>query len=116
MRGLHFIYKPVLRFALNHRLLTVTFAVLLFGGAIFLATGIGKEFMPPLNEGDLMFMPVTDPAISIDEAIMITGRQDEILKSVPEVEWAVGKGGRAQTSTYPSRTNRTETVVHLKPT
>src|SRR2546428_5563897 len=116
MRALHFIYRPVLRFALNHRVLTVAFAVLLFSGAIFLATGIGKEFMPPLNEGDLMFMPVTDPAISIDEAIKITGRQDEILKSVPEVEWAVGKAGRAETSTDPSPTNMTETVVHLKPT
>jgi Cu(I)/Ag(I) efflux system membrane protein CusA/SilA len=116
MRALHFIYRPVLRFALNHRVLTVAFAVLLFSGAIFLATGIGKEFMPPLNEGDLMFMPVTDPAISIDEAIKITGRQDQILKSVPEVEWAVGKAGRAETSTDPSPTNMTETVVHLKPT
>src|SRR2546423_10076669 len=72
--------------------------------------------MRPLNEGDLMLMPVTDPAISIDEAIKITGRQDEILKSVPEVEWAVGKAGRAETSTDPSPTNMTETVVHLKPT
>ena len=116
MRALHFIYRPALRFALNHRVLTVALAVLLFSGAIFLATGIGKEFMPPLNEGDLMFMPVTDPAISIDEAIKITGRQDEILKSVPEVEWAVGKAGRAETSTDPSPTNMTETVVHLKPT
>ena len=115
MRGLHFIYRPVLRFALNHRVLTVAFAVLLFSGAIFLATGIGKEFMPPLNEGDLMFMPVTDPAISIDEALKITSRQDEILKSTPEVEWAVGKAGRAETSTDPSPTNMTETVVHLKP-
>src|SRR2546428_919366 len=116
MRTLHFIYRPVLRFALNHRVITVAFAVLLFAGAIFLATGIGKEFMPPLNEGDLMYMPVNDPAISIDEAIKITGRQDEILKSVPEVEWAVGKAGRAETSTDPSPTNMTETVVHLKPT
>jgi copper/silver efflux system protein len=116
MRGLHFVYRPVLRFALTHRVLTVAFAVLLFSGAILLASGIGKEFMPPLNEGDLMFMPVTDPAISINEAIKITGRQDEILKSVPEVEWAVGKAGRAETSTDPSPTNMTETVVHLKPT
>src|SRR2546423_3348451 len=71
--------------------------------------------MRPLNEGDLMLMPVTDPAISIDEAIKITARQDEILKSVPEVEWAVGKAGRAETSTDPSPVNMTETVVHLKP-
>src|SRR2546430_376173 len=115
MRALHFIYRPILRFALNHRLLTVALAILLFAGAIFLATGIGKEFMPPLNEGDLMFMPVTDPAISIDEALKITARQDEILKSVPEVEWAVGKAGRAETSTDPSPVNMTETIVHLKP-
>src|SRR5213593_4533949 len=115
MRALHFVYRPVLRFALNHRVLTVAFAVLLFGGAIFLATGIGKEFMPPLNEGDLMYMPVTDPAISIDQARIIMSREDEILKGFPEVEWAVGKAGRAETSTDPSPTNMTETVVHLKP-
>src|SRR5438876_1036167 len=115
MRALHFVYRPVLRLALNHRVLTVAFAVLLFGGAIFLASGIGKEFMPPLNEGDLMFMPVTDPAISIDEALKITSRQDAILKAVPEIEWAVGKSGRADTSTDPSPINMTETIVHLKP-
>src|SRR3989441_10313024 len=115
MRALHFIYRPVLRFALTHRVMTVALALLLFGGAIFLATGIGKEFMPPLNEGDLMYMPVTAPMISIDEALKITSRQDEILKSMPEVEWAVGKAGRAETSTDPSPTNMTETVVHLKP-
>src|SRR5256884_607435 len=114
MRGLHFIYRPVLRIALNHRVLTVTFAALLFGGAIFLATGIGKEFMPPLNEGDLMYMPVTDPAISIDEARAIMGKEDEILKSFPEVEYAVGKAGRAETSTDPAPVNMNETIVHLK--
>src|SRR5262245_8870095 len=115
MRVLHFIYGPILRIALNHRVITVALAALLFVGAIFVASGIGKEFMPPLNEGDLMFMPVTDPAISINEALKITSKQDEILKSVPEVEWAVGKAGRAETSTDPSPTNMTETVVHLKP-
>src|ERR1700716_1581282 len=87
MRALHFLYRPVLRFALNHRLLTVSFAALLFLGSIFLATGIGKEFMPPLNEGDLMYMPVTDPAISIDQARDILSKQDEVLKSFPEVEY-----------------------------
>ncbi len=110
-----FLYRPVLRFALNHRLLTVSFAALLFLGAIFLATGIGKEFMPPLNEGDLMYMPVTDPAISIDEARNILSKQDEVLKSFPEVEYAVGKAGRADTSTDPAPVNMNETIVHLKP-
>jgi Cu(I)/Ag(I) efflux system membrane protein CusA/SilA len=114
MRGLHFIYRPVLRFALNHRVLTVSAAALLFAGAILLATGIGKEFMPSLNEGDLMYMPVTDPAISIDEARRLLSKEDEILKSFPEVEWAVGKAGRAETSTDPAPVNMNETIVHLK--
>ncbi|HWW75407.1 MAG TPA: CusA/CzcA family heavy metal efflux RND transporter, partial [Pyrinomonadaceae bacterium] len=115
MRLLGALYRPVLGAALNHRVVTVALAAALFAGAVFLATGIGKEFMPPLNEGDLMFMPVTDPAVSIDEALRITSRQDEILKSYPEVEWAVGKAGRAETSTDPSPVNMTETIVHLKP-
>src|SRR6266850_5790085 len=114
MRGLRFIYRPVLRLALSHRLLTVSVAFLLFAGAIVLATGIGKEFMPPLNEGDLMYMPVTDPAISIDEALKIMSKEDEILKSFPEVESAVGKAGRAETSTDPAPVNMNETIVHLK--
>ncbi len=105
MRVFHFVYRPALRFALNHPVMTVSFAALLFAGAIFLATGIGKEFMPPLNEGDLMYMPVTDPAISIDQARVIMSREDEILKSFPEVEWAVGKAGRADTSTDPAPVN-----------
>ncbi|MEO6391128.1 MAG: efflux RND transporter permease subunit, partial [Pyrinomonadaceae bacterium] len=87
MRGLHFFYRPILRLALNHRIFTVLIAVTLFAGAIFLASGIGKEFMPPLNEGDLLFMPVTDPAISADEARRVMSEQDKVLKSFPEVEW-----------------------------
>ena len=115
MRFLQALYRPVLSFALNHRLITISLAALLFTGALILATGIGKEFMPPLNEGDLMYMPVTDPAISIDEALKITSKQDEILKTFPEVEWAVGKSGRAETSTDPAPVNMNETIVHLKP-
>ena len=115
MRFLQALYRPVLSFALNHRLITISLAALLFTGALILATGIGKEFMPPLNEGDLMYMPVTDPAISIDEALKITSKQDEILKTFQEVEWAVGKSGRAETSTDPAPVNMNETIVHLKP-
>jgi Cu(I)/Ag(I) efflux system membrane protein CusA/SilA len=115
MRFLQALYRPVLSFALNHRVVTISLAALLFTGALILATGIGKEFMPPLNEGDLMYMPVTDPAISIDEALKVTSKQDEILKSFPEVEWAVGKTGRAETSTDPAPVNMNETIVHLKP-
>jgi Cu(I)/Ag(I) efflux system membrane protein CusA/SilA len=116
MRLLQAIYRPSLLLALRHRLITVSIALLLFTGAILLATGIGKEFMPPLNEGDVMYMPITDPAISVDEALRILSRQDEILKSFPEVEWSVGKAGRAETSTDPAPVNMNETIVHLRPT
>jgi copper/silver efflux system protein len=116
MRFLRVIYRPALLLALRHRLITVSIALGLFTGAIILATGIGKEFMPPLNEGDVMYMPITDPAISVDEALRILSKQDEILKSFPEVEAAVGKAGRADTSTDPAPVNMNETIVHLKPT
>ena len=115
MRFLRRLYEPVLTLALEHRVMAVSGALILFLGAVLLATGIGSEFMPPLNEGDVMFMPVTDPAISIDEAERIMSKQDEMLKAFPEVEWAVGKAGRAETSTDPSPTNMNETIVHLKP-
>jgi len=115
MRFLRNIYKPVLITALRNRVATVLIALAFFAGAMFVATQIGSEFMPPLNEGDLMYMPVTDPAISIDEALRIMSMQDKILKSFPEVEWAVGKAGRAETSTDPSPINMNETVIHLKP-
>jgi Cu(I)/Ag(I) efflux system membrane protein CusA/SilA len=115
MRVLHAIYRPALLWALRHRVMTVSIALALFTGAVILSLGIGKEFMPPLNEGDLMYMPVTDPAISIDQALKIMSKQDEILKSFPEVESAVGKAGRAETSTDPAPVNMNETIVHLKP-
>ena len=115
MSFLRRLYEPALRFALENRLATIGVAAVLFIGALLLATRIGSEFMPPLNEGDLMFMPVTDPGISIDEALKTMQRQDEIIKGFPEVEWAVGKAGRAETSTDPSPTNMNETIIHLKP-
>jgi Cu(I)/Ag(I) efflux system membrane protein CusA/SilA len=109
------LYKPALLFALKNRLAAIGVAVTLFVGALLLATQIGSEFMPPLNEGDLMFMPVTDPGISINEALKVMSKQDEIIKGFPEVEWVVGKAGRAETSTDPSPTNMNETIIHLKP-
>ena len=115
MRALRAVYRPLLVTAVRHRVVTVSLALLLFAGAVLVSTRIGSEFMPPLNEGDLMYMPVTDPAISIDEAARVLARQDEILKGFPEVEWAVGKAGRAETSTDPSPVNMNETIVHLKP-
>lgn len=115
MRFLQRIYKPFLLTALKHRLAAVGVAIVLFSGAVWLATGIGSEFMPPLNEGDLMYMPVTDPSVSMEEALRLIQKQDEIIMSFPEVERAVGKVGRADTSTDPAPVNMNETIIHLKP-
>ena len=115
MRGLRAVYRPVLRIALAHRTLTLTAAAVLFVGAIIVAREIGSEFMPPLNEGDLMFMPVTDPSISLEENTRIAARQNAALMKFPEVASVVAKVARADTSTDPAPLNMTETIVHLKP-
>jgi Cu(I)/Ag(I) efflux system membrane protein CusA/SilA len=115
MRGLRRLYQPALRTALAHRVLTITMAAVLFVGALFLARGIGSEFMPTLNEGDLMFMPIADPSISLEENTEIAARQNAALMTFPEVEYVVAKVARADTSTDPAPLNMTETIVHLKP-
>src|SRR5713101_7932483 len=115
MRPLVWIYRPLLDGALRHRVLTLGLALLVVAGALALAPRIGKEFMPPLNEGDLMFMPITDPAISLPQAIEITRKQNVAIQSFPEVASVVAKVSRADTSTDPAPINMTETVVNLKP-
>jgi Cu(I)/Ag(I) efflux system membrane protein CusA/SilA len=109
------IYRPVLLAALGHRVITLALAVALFVGSLALATRIGSEFMPPLNEGTIMFMPVTDASISLTRAKQILEKQDEILMRFPEVESVAGKIGRAETPTDPAPINMTETIVNLKP-
>jgi Cu(I)/Ag(I) efflux system membrane protein CusA/SilA len=115
MRGLRAVYQPVLLAALSHRRTTLGAAALLLAGAVFLARGIGSEFMPPLDEGDLMFMPIADPSISLAENTRIAIRQNAALLKFPEVVSVVAKVGRAETSTDPSPLNMTETVIQLKP-
>jgi Cu(I)/Ag(I) efflux system membrane protein CusA/SilA len=115
MRGLRRLYQPILETALAHRLLTISVAAMLFIGALVVARTIGSEFMPPLNEGDLMFMPIADPSISLEENTKIAAKQNAALMSFPEVESVVAKVARADTSTDPAPLNMTETLVHLKP-
>jgi Cu(I)/Ag(I) efflux system membrane protein CusA/SilA len=115
MRPLVWIYRPLLDWALGHRVLTLGAALLVLAGALALVPRIGREFMPPLNEGDLMFMPITDPAISLPQAIEITRKQNAAIQSVPEVAAVVAKISRADTSTDPAPINMTEAVVNLKP-
>ena len=99
MRALQWIYRPVLRWALRHRAITLGIALALFSGAVFLSTRIGSEFMPPLNEGDLMFMPIADPSISLGENTQIALRQDQIIEKFPEVASVVAKVARADSAT-----------------
>jgi Cu(I)/Ag(I) efflux system membrane protein CusA/SilA len=115
MRPLVWAYRPVLDWALRHRVLTLGLAAIVFAGALALVPRIGTEFMPPLNEGDLMFMPVTDPAISLPQAIEITKRQNEAIRKVPEVASVVSKIARADTSTDPAPVNMVEAIINLKP-
>jgi len=115
MRVLHRVYQPALGAALRHRWVTVGTASLLFVTALGLARGIGSEFMPALNEGDLMFMLIADPSISLEENTRNAIKQNQILESFPEVAYAVAKVARADTSTDPAPLNMTETVIHLKP-
>lgn len=115
MKPLIWLYRPVLDWALRHRLLTLAAAALVVLGAVALIPRMGKEFMPPLNGGDLMFMPITDPAVSLPQAIELTRKQNAAILTVPEVASVVGKVARADTSTDPAPLNMTETVVGLKP-
>ena len=115
MRPLIWLYRPVLAWTLRHRFLTLMGAALVLAGALALTPRIGREFMPPLDEGDLMFMPVTDPAIGLSQAIDIAKKQNAAIAAVPEVAGVVAKIARAETSTDPAPVNMTETVVNLRP-
>jgi Cu(I)/Ag(I) efflux system membrane protein CusA/SilA len=115
MRFLRAIYAPTLRFALRHRVLTLGAAVVLFAFALFLASTIGSEFMPPLDEETAMWMPVTDPSISLTKAAELMREQDRIIAEDTAVAAVVGKIGRAETSTDPAPINMSETIVTFKP-
>src|SRR2546426_9812606 len=115
MRPLVWAYRPVLALALRQRGLTLAVAALIVAGAFLLVPRIGREFMPPLNEGDLMFMPVTDPAISLTQAIEITQTQNQAVQTCPQVASVVAKISRARTSTDPAPVNRTQPKCNLKP-
>jgi Cu(I)/Ag(I) efflux system membrane protein CusA/SilA len=115
MRLLRAIYRPVLRWALRFRVATLVLAAILFGAALYTATTIGTEFMPPLDEETALFMPITDPRISLTTATQILHQQDRIISADPSVAMVVGKIGRAETATDPAPTNMAETIVIFKP-
>ena len=115
MRLLRRMYAPALSFALSHRSVTIAAAAVILAGALGVGSRIGSEFMPPLDEGDLLLMPVTNASVSLEQNTDIARRQNTALLGIPEVGSAVAKVGRADTSTDPSPVNMIETVVHLKP-
>jgi copper/silver efflux system protein len=108
-------YRPTLAAALRHRFLVLALAVVLLLSSLVPLQRIGSEFMPPLNEGDLLYMPTTLPGISITKAREILQQTDRIIKTVPEVELVFGKIGRAETATDPAPLSMIETTITLKP-
>ncbi|MDP2960465.1 MAG: CusA/CzcA family heavy metal efflux RND transporter, partial [candidate division Zixibacteria bacterium] len=109
------LYEPVLLFALKHKKIVIGGALIILIGAFFLIPLIGSEFMPPLEEGKILYMPTLLPAVSLTEAMKIVKKQDMILEGFPEVESVVGKVGRAETATDPAPISMIETIINLKP-
>src|SRR5438132_1282224 len=109
------IYEPALDFVLRFRGLVLFGALALFLLTIFPFVRLGKEFMPPLNEGTLLYMPTAVPGMSITEATKILQIQDRQLKGLPEATTVFGKAGQAETATDPAPLSMFETIVSLKP-
>ncbi|MDQ3367086.1 MAG: CusA/CzcA family heavy metal efflux RND transporter [Myxococcota bacterium] len=110
------LYRPFVYVAMRRPKSTVLIGLLALVSAVPIAQSLGKEFMPPLNEGDLLYMPITAiPGISIEEAKRQLQAQDRALKQFPEVESVFGKIGRAETPTDPAPLTMVETTVRLKP-
>ncbi len=113
-RAIIAVYKPFVYVALRRPITTILIGVLAVISAVPLYFKLGSEFMPPLNEGDLLYMPTTLPNLSIGEAARQLQRQDAILKSFPEVRTVFGKVGRAESPTDPAPLSMVETIVQLK--
>jgi copper/silver efflux system protein len=108
-------YRPVLGGALRHRWWVLGGAVALLVLTVIPLKRLGSEFMPPIEEGTILFMPMTLPGVSIQQAQEIMRRQDAIIAGFPEVESVIGKAGRATTATDPAPLDMFETVINLKP-
>jgi Cu(I)/Ag(I) efflux system membrane protein CusA/SilA len=109
------VYKPIINFALRFRFIIMAVTVLILLISIFPLTQIGSEFIPPLYEGDLLYMPTTLPGLSISKAKELLIQTDSIIASFPEVEHVFGKAGRAETATDPAPLTMLETTIMLKP-
>jgi Cu(I)/Ag(I) efflux system membrane protein CusA/SilA len=109
------IYHPFIHGVLRFKFVTIGAAFLLLLATAWPLSRLGSEFMPPLNEGDILYMPTTDPGLSITKARELVQQTDRILMTFPEVEHVLGKVGRAETATDPAPLSMLETTITLKP-
>ncbi|MEH0665861.1 efflux RND transporter permease subunit [Vibrio scophthalmi] len=114
-RGLIALYKPLLSMSLRYPKAMIVLALVLMASAYYPTSRLGSEFIPPLDEGDLMYMPTTYPGISIGKAREVLQQTNKLIMTVPEVKTAWGKIGRAETATDPAPLTMIETVIQLKP-
>ncbi|MCI0708277.1 MAG: CusA/CzcA family heavy metal efflux RND transporter [Ignavibacteriae bacterium] len=112
---LHRIYHPIIDFVLKHSRKVVIAAVVIMAGTVPVYFLLGSEFMPPLNEGTILYMPTSVPGMPVSEASKVLQIQDQILKEFPEVQTVFGKIGRAETPTDPAPLSMVETIITLKP-
>jgi Cu(I)/Ag(I) efflux system membrane protein CusA/SilA len=109
------VYRPILGFCLRHRYLVILAAVLISAATVWPFSRLGSEFMPPLYEGDLLYMPISVPSMPIETARRLLQWQDAQIRMVPEVARVFGKAGRAESALDPAPLSMFETVVQLKP-
>jgi Cu(I)/Ag(I) efflux system membrane protein CusA/SilA len=114
-RALIWVYRPIIAWVMRWKKLTIALALAAMGVSFYPASQLGSEFMPTLNEGTLLYMPSSLPAMSITKAAELLQTQNRIIKSFPEVASVYGKAGRANTATDPAPTEMFETVINLKP-
>ncbi len=114
-RFLIWIYHPIIKLVLKAKILVVLLAVVVLVVTYIPWKRIGSEFMPPLNEGDLLYMPTTLPGISVTKAKELLQQTDRIIATFPEVHHVFGKIGRAETATDPAPLSMIETTIMLKP-
>ncbi len=114
-RFLIWVYRPIIAWVMRWKKVTIALALLSIAVSFYPASQLGSEFMPTLNEGTLLYMPSSLPAMSITKAAELLQTQNKIIKSFPEVESVYGKAGRANTATDPAPTEMFETVINLKP-
>ena len=115
VRCVNRIYRPRVLFSLKHKWLVVIAALIILVCTYYPLSRLGSEFMPPLYEGSLLYMPVTVPGASISVSSKLLQLQDKLLMTIPEVSQVFGKAGRADTATDPAPLEMFETVINLKP-